>query len=122
MRPMAKSLILAFAGNARWHARMRPMAKSLHGFRATLAIGWMALGAAGALYARTRGVPIWAAAPALAAFLVEYAFYLVPAFPTVRERLAGWRLPPFLVAGAVLPYRWEERRVGEECRSRWLPY
>jgi hypothetical protein len=80
------------------------MAKSLHGFRATLAIGWMALGAAGALYARTRGVPIWAAAPALAAFLVEYAFYLVPAFPTVRERLAGWRLPPFLVAGAVLPY------------------
>src|ERR1035438_3452699 len=107
MRPMAKSLhgfratlaigwmALGAAGAAYGRAR------GLHGFRATLAIGWMALGAAGALYARTRGVPIWAAAPALAAFLVEYAFYLVPAFPTVRERLAGWRLPPFLVAGAV---------------------
>jgi membrane protease YdiL (CAAX protease family) len=80
------------------------MAKSLNGFRATLTIGWMALGAAGGLYARMRGVPSWAAAPALAAFLVEFPFYLVPAFPTVRERLAGWRLPAFLVAAAVLPY------------------
>jgi membrane protease YdiL (CAAX protease family) len=80
------------------------MAKSLNGFRATLVGGWMALGAVGLLYARIRGVPNWAAAPALAAFLVEYAFYLVPAFPTVRERWAGWRLPPFVVAAAVLPY------------------
>jgi membrane protease YdiL (CAAX protease family) len=80
------------------------MAKSLNGFRATLLIGWMALGAAGVAYAWFRGVPGWAAAPALAAFLVEYAFYLVPAFPAVRERFAGWRLPAFLVAGAVLPY------------------
>jgi membrane protease YdiL (CAAX protease family) len=80
------------------------MAKSLNGFRATVIIGWLALGVAGWLYARFRGVPGWAAAPALAAILVEYAFYLVPAFPTVRERLAGWRLPAFLVAAAVLPY------------------
>src|ERR1039458_7912564 len=83
---------------------MRPMAKSLNAFRATLLIGWMALCVTGVLYARIRGVPSWAAAPALAAFLVEYAFYLVPAFPTVRERVAGWRLPVFLVASAVLPY------------------
>ena len=83
---------------------MRPMAKSLNAFRATLLIGWMALCVAGVLYARLRGVPAWIAAPALAAFLVEYAFYLVPAFPTVRERVAGWRLPAFLVASAVLPY------------------
>jgi len=80
------------------------MAKSLNGFRATLGIGWMALGAAGVTYARFRGVPNRVAAAALAAFLVEYAFYLVPAFPAIRERLAGWRLPPFLLAGAVLPY------------------
>ena len=80
------------------------MAKSLNAFRATLLIGWMALCVTGVLYARIRGVPSWAAAPALAAFLVEYAFYLVPAFPTVRERVAGWRLPAFLVASAVLPY------------------
>src|ERR1039457_5412893 len=84
---------------------MRPMAKSLNAFRATLLIGWMALCVTGVLYARIRGVPSWAAAPALAAFLVEYAFYLVPAFTTVRERVAGWRLPAFLVASAVLPSR-----------------
>jgi membrane protease YdiL (CAAX protease family) len=80
------------------------MAKSLNGFRATLTIGWMALGAAGVAYARFRGVPARMAAAALAAVLVEYAFYLVPAFPAVRERFAGWRLPAFLAAGAVLPY------------------
>jgi hypothetical protein len=80
------------------------MDKSLNGFRATLGIGWMALGAAGAAYARFRGVPNWVAVAALAAFLVEYAFYLVPAFPAVRERVAGWRLPVFLAAGSVLPY------------------
>jgi membrane protease YdiL (CAAX protease family) len=80
------------------------MDKSLKAFRATLLVGWMALCVAGVLYARIRGVPSWAATPALAAFLVEYAFYLVPAFPTVRERVAGWRLPAFLVASAVLPY------------------
>jgi membrane protease YdiL (CAAX protease family) len=80
------------------------MAKSLNGFRATLGIGWMALGAAGVVYARFRGVPNRVAAAALAAFLLEYGSYLVPAFPEVRERLAGWRLPPFLLAGAVLPY------------------
>lgn len=42
--------------------------------------------------------------PALAAYLVVYPFYLVPAFPLVRERLAGYRLPPFLAASFVLPY------------------
>ena len=42
--------------------------------------------------------------PALAAFLVEYPFYLVPAFQSVREKLAGRWLPGFLVASAVLPY------------------
>ena len=42
--------------------------------------------------------------PALAAILVEYPFYLVPAFPQLRERLAGASLPGFLTASAVLPY------------------
>jgi len=80
------------------------MTRSLNGFRATLGAGWMALGAAGALYARWRGVPVWVAAPALAAFLVEYPFYLVPGFPRIRERFAGWRLPLLTAAGAALPY------------------
>lgn len=83
---------------------MRPMAKSPGSFRAALLIGWIALGAAGVLYARDKGIPSWAALPVLAAFLVEYPFYLVPAFPELRERLAGARLQVFLMASAVVPY------------------
>jgi len=83
---------------------MKPMAKMLGSFRAAVLIGWMALGVAGVLYARLKGIPSWAAMPVLAAFLVEYPFYLVPAFPTLRERLAGARLPGFLLVSTVLPY------------------
>ena len=83
---------------------MRPMAKSLGGFRAALLIGWGVLGLAGILYARSRGIPGWAALPVVAAFLIEYPFYLVPAFPSVRERVSGMGVPAFAVAAAVLPY------------------
>ena len=40
----------------------------------------------------------------LAAFLVEYPFYLVPAFPELRKRLAGTVLPLFLLVSLLLPY------------------
>ncbi len=81
-----------------------PMAKWLRGFSATLAIGWIALAAVGIGYAHFRAVPVRITVFALAAFLIEYAFYLIPAFPAVRERFGGIRLPVFLVASAVLPY------------------
>src|SRR5208282_5439776 len=55
-------------------------------FRAALLAGWTALSAAGLLYARSKGIPAWVAVPVLAAFLIEYPFYLVPAFPEVRQR------------------------------------
>jgi membrane protease YdiL (CAAX protease family) len=80
------------------------MAKSPSGFRAALLIGWMALGTAGVLYARLKNIPSWAAVPVLAAFLVEYPFYLVPAFPELRKRLAGTVLPLFLLVSLLLPY------------------
>ncbi|HTS66754.1 MAG TPA: CPBP family intramembrane glutamic endopeptidase [Candidatus Acidoferrales bacterium] len=80
------------------------MARTSGGFRAGLLIGWTALCVAGILYARSKNIPSWAALPALAAFLIEYPFYLVPAFPEARERVAGGALPGFLVASAVLPY------------------
>jgi membrane protease YdiL (CAAX protease family) len=80
------------------------MAKSLGDFRAALLIGWVALGSAGVLYARIKGIPSWAAVPVLAAFLVTYPFYLVPAFPILRERFRGLSLFGYLVAAAVLPY------------------
>ena len=73
-------------------------------FLATLGIGWVALAAAGIAYAHFRAVPVRITVFALAAFLIEYAFYLVPAFPQVRERFSGMRLPVFMVASAVLPY------------------
>jgi membrane protease YdiL (CAAX protease family) len=80
------------------------MAKSLGDFRAALLIGWVALGTAGILYARFKGIPTWAALPVLAAFLITYPFYLVPAFRNVRERLAGAPLIGYLLASAILPY------------------
>ncbi len=83
---------------------MRPMAKSLGGFRAALAAGWIALGVAGLWLARAKGIPVSAALPVIAAFLLEYPFYLALGFPAVRQRLAGPRLPGILLVSAVLPY------------------
>ena len=80
------------------------MTKTSGGFRATLLIGWSLLCVIGLVFARWKGIPSWAALPSLAAFLVVYPFYLVPAFPRVREQLAGAPLPGFLIASAVLPY------------------
>jgi membrane protease YdiL (CAAX protease family) len=80
------------------------MPKTPRAFRATLLIGWIVLGAAGVAYARFKRIPNEAAFPALAAFLVEYPFYLVPAFPDIRALFRGRRLPVYLVGSAVLPY------------------
>src|SRR5947208_218913 len=86
--------------------RMSPMTKTSSGWWAALLVGWTALCGIGIWYARSRGIPGWAAWPALAAILVEYPFYLVAGFPSLRERLSGdaWRLPAFAVTCAVLPY------------------
>src|ERR1041385_1296742 len=84
--------------------RMSQMVQSRGGFRAALLIGWVTLGVIGILFAKLKAIPGWVAAPSLAAILVEYPFYLVPAFPDLRERLAGSALPGCLVASAALPY------------------
>jgi membrane protease YdiL (CAAX protease family) len=80
------------------------MAKSPRGFRAALLIGWVALSAAGLLYARAKNIPGWAALPVVAAFLFEYPFYLLTGFPQIRERLSGPKLPAILVALNLVPY------------------
>ena len=80
------------------------MNNSPGGFRAALGIGWAALGAAGVLYVRAKGIPVPAALPVIAAFLIAYPFYLVTGFPAMRQRLAGPRLKWFLLASVVLPY------------------
>ncbi|MGA2591590.1 MAG: CPBP family intramembrane glutamic endopeptidase [Bryobacteraceae bacterium] len=91
------------------------MNQSLGGFRAALLGGWVALSAAGVLYARLKGIPAWAAVPILAAFLAEYPFYLVPGFAAVRER---WQrgLPFFLVVSFVAPYAIYAANTGQ---FRW---
>src|SRR5579872_5214613 len=86
------------------NVRLSAMAKSLGSFRAALLIGWGVLGLAGMLYALARGIPNWAAVPVVAAFLIEYPFYLVPAFASLRERVSPAAVPAFAIAVAVLPY------------------
>jgi uncharacterized protein len=87
---------------------MMQMPKSLGGFPAALLIGWLTLGAGGLLYAREKGIPMWAAVPVLAAFLIEYLFYLVPGFEAARESIAAalpdLQLGLLLGASALLPY------------------
>ncbi len=74
------------------------------GFLPVLLVGWTVLGAAGIMYARLKAIPGWAAGPLLAAFLAEFPFYLVPAFPGVRARIGARQLPAYLFVSAVLPY------------------
>jgi membrane protease YdiL (CAAX protease family) len=83
---------------------MSAMTNATSHFRTALLTGWAVLVAAGLSYARIRDIPGWAAFPALAAFLLVFPFYLVPAFPKIRERLTGWRLPLFVTGGMTLPY------------------
>jgi len=83
---------------------MSAMAKSPGGFLAVVAAGWVALSAAGLLYARYQGIPNQAALPVVAAFLVAFPFYLVPAFPHMCDRIAGGRLPLYVLAAALAPY------------------
>jgi len=63
------------------------MHPKLGAFRAALLTGWIGLSTAGWLYARQKNIPLWAALPLIAAFLLEYSFYLVPGIAAVRERL-----------------------------------
>ena len=70
---------------------------------ATLLTGWSLLCVIGLGYARWKGIPNWAARPALAAFLIVYPFYLVPAFPASRTN-GGRAAAGLSVAAAVLPY------------------
>ena len=73
-------------------------------FPVVLLIGWAVLGAAGLVYARWKGIPGWAAGPLLAAFLVEFPFYLVPAFPAIRERIPPRHLAAYVFTSAAMPY------------------
>src|SRR6185369_17057543 len=86
-------------------------------FLVTVVAGWLLLAAAGIYYAGLKHISIGIAAPLLAAFLLEYAFYLVPGFEGVREWL-GDRLTPrplalCLAISALAPYLVYSLATGE---------
>jgi membrane protease YdiL (CAAX protease family) len=101
---------------------MMPMHPRLGAFRAALLTGWIGLSAAGLLYARQKNIPLWAAVPLIAAFLVEYSFYLVPGFEPAREwwrgRFRRSRLAVVMSLSAAAPYLVYSIPTGN---FHWLP-
>jgi membrane protease YdiL (CAAX protease family) len=78
------------------------------GFLLTLGAGWILLGLAGVYYARWKGIAPGVAAPIVAAFLLEYLWYLAPGFAGLREWLSD-RIPVRALAfslalSALAPY------------------
>ena len=102
---------------------MMPMHPRLGAFRAALLTGWIGLSAAGLVYARQKNIPVWAAVPIIAAFLVEYSFYLVPGFEPAREwlrgRLSRPRMAAVIAGSAALPYLVYSIPTGE---FRWIAF
>jgi membrane protease YdiL (CAAX protease family) len=81
--------------------------------------GWAPLAAAAWVYARWKSYPAWAALPIAAAFLIEFPFYILPAFKGPREWLARLRKPAaaFLFAmSAMAPWVVYSIATGE---ARW---
>lgn len=76
-------------------------------FRVTVAIGWVVLAAAAAVYAHLKAVPARIAGPLTLAFLIEYPFYLLPGFPVVRAEFFSRgkaRGASLLALSAVVPW------------------
>jgi uncharacterized protein len=72
-----------------------------------LLAGWLLLALAAFVYARFKGLQLWAALPVAAAFLIEIPFYLLPAFAASRAWLANQpksRIACLLTASAILPW------------------
>jgi membrane protease YdiL (CAAX protease family) len=102
---------------------MIPMQQTQGAFRAALLTGWIGLSAAGLIYARQKNIPLSTAVPLIAAFLVEYSFYLIPGFEPVRERLreslTRWQLALGMALSAVAPYLISSIPAGQ---FRWLAF
>jgi membrane protease YdiL (CAAX protease family) len=82
-------------------------AKSLRSFWITAGIGWLVLGAAAAVYAHLMKIPAAVAISLALAFLLEYPFYLLPAFPAACERLMAKGKPraaALVTFSAIVPW------------------
>lgn len=85
-------------------------------FAKTLGAGWLLLGLAAWIYARMKSIPEWAALPVAAAFLIEFPFYLLPAFeaPCAWLRRQGKTRAGFLLAAsAITPWLVYSLATGE---------
>jgi membrane protease YdiL (CAAX protease family) len=76
-------------------------------YLASVAVGWIAMLAAGWEYAHIKGIPTGIALPIIAAFLLELPLYLAPFFAGARAaagRIPRWTFAALLALTAVLPY------------------
>jgi membrane protease YdiL (CAAX protease family) len=77
-------------------------------YRIALGAGWVLLAAAGLIYAGIKSIPFTTALPLLAAFLVEFSFYLLPGFPELWRawvaRMGRLGTVAFLAVSSVIPY------------------
>ena len=77
------------------------------GLIGTLGAGWLLLALGALVYARAQHIPVWAALPVAAAFLIEIPFYLSPGFAASRAwlgRLGKTRAALLLTASGVVPW------------------
>jgi uncharacterized protein len=87
---------------------MNPMRESLRGYLLTLLALWTALALVAIFYSQLKGIPLWIAAAALPAFLLEATFYVSAGLEDVRHRFEGFG-PPHVLAvwmtvSAIIPY------------------
>jgi membrane protease YdiL (CAAX protease family) len=83
------------------------MPRAASRFLAAVFPGWLVLALAAWIYAHIRAIPAGLAVPVAAAFLVEYPFYLWPAFAAPRRWLAAQPKPLaalLLTIASVLPW------------------
>src|SRR5215472_15540819 len=77
-------------------------------YRIALGAGWVLLAAAGLIYAGMKSISLATALPLLAAFLVEFSFYLLPGFPdfwqTLVARMGRLGTVSFLAVSSIVPY------------------
>jgi membrane protease YdiL (CAAX protease family) len=73
-------------------------------FTATVLVGWTLLALAAVIYTRMVTIPAAIAIPLAAAFLIEFPFYLLPAFSPQITLLSNRHRPLILAVTCVVPY------------------
>jgi membrane protease YdiL (CAAX protease family) len=92
-------------------------------FRAVVAAGWVLLALGAWIYARMKHVPEWAAVPIAAAFLIEFPFYILPAFEAPRAwfaRQGKIGAASLLAASAIAPWLVYSIGAGEAQFTNFL--